>query len=234
MQNLLGNKGTRCVREILGRSARHRVQVQCRQEITGGGSDTWVICPDVLVPGGIIYSLGVGNIIKFDLAMIEKYQVNVFAFDPTPGSVAWIKKQNLPEHFHFIEYGIMDFDGMAKFRFFGNVQYGPYSGSEQGDFIELNVCRLKTMMEKLNHKKIHLLKMNIEGGEYAVIKDLVASNLDIEQIIVEFHHRLPGHSLRETYHAINLLNEQGYRIFNISDNGKEYSFIKVGMNVGGF
>ena len=126
----------------------------------------------------------------------------------------------------------MDFDGTAKFRHFGNVQYGPQASAiEQDNFIELNVYRLKTMMEKLNHKKIHLLKMNIEGGEYAVIDDLVISNLDIEQIVIEFHHRLPGYSLQQTYRAVKLLNEQGYKIFNISDNGKEYSFIKVESNL---
>jgi hypothetical protein len=126
----------------------------------------------------------------------------------------------------------MDFDGMAKFlKYPGDVQYGP-QGSRPGQdsFIELKVNRLKTMMEKLNHTKINLLKMNIEGGEYCVIDDLVSSNLDIAQIVVEFHHRLPGFSLQQTYRAVELLNGKGYEIFNISDKGKEYSFIKTTRN----
>ena len=71
-QTILGFKGTRFVREMLGRSARHRIQVQRRREAAGCGVDEWVICPDTLISDGILYSLGVGNIIAFDLEIIEK------------------------------------------------------------------------------------------------------------------------------------------------------------------
>lgn len=69
--------------------------------------------------------------------------------------------------------------------------------------------------------------MNIEGGEYAVITDLLDSGLAVDQIILEFHHRLPGYSLHQTYQAVQKLNAHGYKIFHISDNGKEYSFLKL-------
>lgn len=226
-QNLLGTEGTRFIRELTGRSARHRIQILCRKELIGNGVDAWTICPDRINSNGVVYSIGVGNIIQSDLDLIRKFKVDVFAFDPTPGAIAWIKKQSLPGQFHFIEYGIMDFDGMAKFRHFGNVQFGSLASyEEKGDFIELPVHRLKTIMGKLGHERIHLLKMNIEGGEYAVIADLVRQDLVVDQIAVEFHHRLPGYSLHNTKQAVQSLNDHGYKIFHIADNGKEYSFLK--------
>jgi hypothetical protein len=59
-----------------------------KKETVGGGPDAWVICPDTLIAEGVVYSIGVGDVFLSDLAMIEKYQVNIFAFDPTPVSVA--------------------------------------------------------------------------------------------------------------------------------------------------
>lgn len=81
-------------------------------------------------------------------------------------------------------------------------------------------------MKSLGHKRIDLLKINIEGGEYPVIDDLIASRINVGQLVVEFHHRFPGHTLTETESAVNILNEHGYKIFYISDAGKEYSFIR--------
>jgi hypothetical protein len=121
----------------------------------------------------------------------------------------------------------MNFDGMAKFRHYGNVQFGPLASNEERvDIIELPVHKLKTAMNQLGHIEINLLKMNIEGGEYAVIADLADEKLNINQIVLEFHHRLPGFSLEDTRQAVLKLNNIGYKIFHISENGKEYSFLK--------
>ena len=42
-------------------------------------------------------------------------------------------------------------------------------------------------MEELNHNKIDLLKMDIEGAEYEVINDILEKNIDIDIILVELH-----------------------------------------------
>src|SRR5665647_2667756 len=49
----------------------------------------------------IVYSVGIGEDISFDLALIKKFHCNIYAFDPTPKSAQWIKEQNLPVEFHF-------------------------------------------------------------------------------------------------------------------------------------
>jgi hypothetical protein len=81
-------------------------------------------------------------------------------------------------------------------------------------------------MKRLGHSKIDLLKINIEGSEYAVIKDMLFSNVPVRQIPVEFHHRFPGVPLSQTEHAVRALIEHGYKIFHISQTGKEYSFLR--------
>jgi FkbM family methyltransferase len=226
VQHVLGLQGTRLIRYALGRAVPHHVQVHLRTERIGGPNSPWRVYPDVISSSSVVYSLGVGNEILFDLSLIEKYSLNVYAFDPTPDSIAWICHQKLPEQFHFINYGVMDYDGMAQFQQFDGVQFGTRISSSQKQIVELKVFRLGTIMKNLNHTKIDLLKINIEGGEYAVIKDLIASMIDVKQIVVEFHHRFPGYSLEQTQQAVSSLNRAGYQIFYISDTDREYSFIK--------
>ena len=228
VQRLLGRTGTRYVREILGRSARHRVQADCSQETIGTGAGAWTIHPGTLGHGGIVYSLGVGNDIGFDLALIAKYGVGVFAFDPTPESVAWLARQQLPAGFHHIKSAILDFDGSALFTRSQGIQYGLHrKGITSDDQVQVDVHRLTTVMGWFEHNRIDLLKLNIEGGEYAVIEDVVRSRILVRQMVVEFHHRLPGMHVSQTERAVECLNQAGFRIFNISDNGKEYSFIRT-------
>jgi FkbM family methyltransferase len=226
-QHLLGLKGTRAVRYLIGRAFPHQIQINLQKEKFGGENASWVIFPGDLSPDSVVYSLGVGNEIQFDLSLIEKFSVNVYAFDPTPESIAWISNQKLPEQFHFIDCGVMDYDGVAQFQQFDGVQFGTkILTSRDSRVVELKVFRLATIMKNLNHTKIDLLKINIEGGEYAVIADLLGSNLDVKQIVVEFHHRLPGYSLQQTKQAVQSLNNKGYKTLHISDTDKEYSFIK--------
>jgi FkbM family methyltransferase len=228
VQHLLGLRGTRFVRYLLRRALPHHIQVNVQKEKLGGDHASWVICPDYLAEDSVVYSLGVGNEIQFDLALIEKFSVHVYAFDPTPESIAWINHQKLPEQFHFVPYGVMDYDGIAQFQQFDGVQFGTkISASQQNKVVRLKVFRLATIMKNFNHPKIDLLKINIEGGEYAVIADLIASKIDVKQIVVEFHHRLPGYSLEQTKQAVQALNSVRYKIFHISDADKEYSFTKV-------
>ncbi len=226
-QHILGRNGTRYVRYFLGRAFPQPIQVDVQKEQVGCKNASWVISPSTLSSNSVVYSLGVGNEIRFDLQLIEKYSVQVYAFDPTPESVAWINGQKLPEQFHFIDWGVMDYDGLAQFQQFDGVQFRTRILDSQNKIVELKVFRLATIMKSLKHTKIDLLKINIEGGEYAVIADLVACNLNVEQIAVEFHHRFLGYSLQQTKQAVQALNNAGYKIFHISDTDKEYSFIKV-------
>ena len=68
--------------------------------------------------------------------------------------------------------------------------------------------------------------MDIEGAEYEVLDDLLASPLKPTQLLVEFHHHFPGIELEKTADLIGRLRADGYRIFAISDAGREVSFLR--------
>ena len=92
----------------------------------------------------------------------------------------------------------------------------------------LPVHRLPTILRKLEHNRIDILKMDIEGAEYEVIEDIVSSPVPIDQVLIEFHHRFENIGVLKTKQAISRMNEAGYWIFNVSASGEEISFIKTG------
>jgi FkbM family methyltransferase len=161
---------------------------------------------------------------------MHRYNVDIFAFDPTPVTSEWLKNQQLPENFHFYNYGISNYDGAALFYQLDNpspVSLTMLKGKNSGlGGIDVNVFKLKTIMEKLQHKHIDLLKMDIEGEEYPVLENILNDNIQISQIIIEFHHRFKNIGIKKTKNAVKLLNDHNFKIFSISSLGEDYSFIK--------
>jgi hypothetical protein len=87
--------------------------------------------------------------------------------------------------------------------------------------------RVQTLMRQRGHRHIDLLRLDLEGAEYAAIAALVKSELRPCQLIVDFHHHLPSLSLAQTERALTQLNELGYRIFDCQPSGHEYSLALV-------
>lgn len=217
------------IRAILGYRVLDRIQINYPIERIGSDYGGWTICPALVNRESIIYSFGVGEDISFDLGIIDRYDLQVYAFDPTPRSIAWTKTQSLPANLHFIDYGIADFNGTASFfppEITDHVSHSILRRPHNtGHTIEVPVKRLSTIMQKLGHTRLSILKMDIEGAEYSVIDDMLKSTIRPAQILVEFHHRFESVGIRKTITAIKRLNQEGYRIFSISPNHEEFSFI---------
>jgi FkbM family methyltransferase len=177
----------------------------------------------------VVYSFGVGDNIAWDLAMIERFGLTVHAFDPTPASVAWLGRQNLSAAFHFHPWGIAAQDGLKKFRPpRRGMNFTPLSSdvlSREND-VDAPVYRLATIMERLGHATLDVLKMDIEGAEYEVLDDILKSGISVRQVLVEYHHHFRGVGLGRTEQAIRELRQAGYRVFHISRRGLELSFVK--------
>lgn len=189
---------------------------------------SWTFHRDIINQKSIIYSFGVGDNISFDLEIGKKYNCNVYLFDPTPRSNEWIAKQKLPKNLHFYPFGLANYDGKAKFNPPKNPNHVSFSliiPDLNEKTINLDVKKISTIMNELNHNKIDILKMDIEGAEYDVIEDIINSKIEIAQILVEFHHRFPTIGIQKSIMAIMQLKAAGYKIFHVSNNGEEFSFI---------
>ena len=214
---------------LRGKDFLEKIDCHIPMERFGSNYGGWVLAPESMDKDSIVYSFGVGEDISFDLAIIKKFRVEVNAFDPTPKSIEWVKSQELPINFRFYEYGVADYDGEATFYPPENPNHVSHSIVEidktKNRTINLKVQRLSTIMKIFGHSYIDVLKMDIEGAEYAVIEDIRLSKILPKQILVEFHHRFPNIGVEKSKDAIRNLRRMGYQLFSISDNGEEYSFI---------
>ena len=210
-----------------------RVQTRCARRRIGTSYGGGTICPDGLNSESVVYSVGVGEDVSFDLALIRAFGCTVWGFDPTPKSIAWVRRQELVPQFQFSEFGLAGHDGTVSFYTPENPNHVSASivnrPGTTTDTITVPVRRLKTTMDALGHAGLDLLKLDIEGAEYEVVDDIVSSwgeKIPIRQLLIEFHHRFFPDGADRTRRAIDLLNARGFRIFNISQNAIEYSFIQ--------
>jgi FkbM family methyltransferase len=206
--------------------------VSCNTSALYGGDHGWVVDESLLNKESVIYSVGVGSNIDFDLELINSFGATVHAFDPTPRSIEWVKGQQLPKHFIFhplglsAENGHMDFFPPSKA---SSTHFSPIDRyGNTNNVVRAPVKDIDTIASELNHKEIDLLKMDIEGAEYEVIEALPKNRVAINQILIEFHHMYKGIPISKTVDAISALNNLGFELFNISQRTYEFSFRKKG------
>jgi len=221
----------RMIRALRGTEVWKSVQIDCEKILLGNRDSSWCVCPQGISKNSVVYCFGVGEEISFDLSLIDRFGVEIHAFDPTPRSILWLQRQAVPDAFIFHPYGVADFDGVCSFQPPQNAEHVSHTilaRNSTTPALRAQVHRIETIMSMLGHQDIHLLKMDIEGAEYSVLVDLLSSGLRPQQILVEFHHRWKEVGVSKTKTALTLLHRAGYRIFHVSPSGEEYSFLYRG------
>lgn len=216
---------------LLGLDVWQTPEVRVPTARLGDPGGRWSIASDGLGPATVVWALGVGTDVSFERDLIARWGLTVHAFDPTPLSIEWAARQRLPDRFHFHHYGVADFDGVARFAPPRKRKFASFSmvrGGGVGSAVESPVHRLGTLREMLRLPPPDVLKMDIEGAEYAVLADLLAGDLRPAQILVEFHHRWREVGARRTRTAIAELGRHGYRVAVVAPNGLEYTFVRAG------
>ena len=208
-----------------------RIGLHCKSQWYGNQYGGFNLNPNLINENSIVYSFGIGEDISFDEALIDAHKCHVYGFDPTPKSIDWCSKQVLPENFHLYEFGISDKTGKVLFHLPKNNEH--VSGSlilqnnvSNKHFIEVEMKSMTEILKILKHEKIDVLKMDIEGSEYDVIKSFLKSGIQINQMVIELHERLFENGKEKTIELVNNLNSCGYEIFAISDSYEEISFIR--------
>lgn len=170
----------------------------------------------------VLYSFGVGKDISFDISVSQHCpKMEIHLFDPTPNSIDWIKKQDLPEYFHFHPVGLSDKDGTEEF--FIPTDPKMISGSTfyretlNKNSLKVKMSRLSSLMQELGHNTVDLLKLDIEGSEFKVIPDILQSGVYFKQLCIETHNRFFSDGDFKLKELISNLNDHGYYITYVSE-----------------
>lgn len=216
-------------KRLVGRELRIRKDVRLPTKELGG----WPCWVEGMPDRPMVLSAGIGGDVSFERALVEQYNALVHALDPTPDSVDWISRQVIGEGFHFHPWALGGKD--ATLRMFrrinkrGKKSSMMWTMSEQAsaadNAIEVRACTVGTAMTELGMPSLDILKLDIEGAEYPVLEGLSGLETRPGQILVEFHHRFPGIGKARTEQALEELRRIGYRVFAISDTGRELSLV---------
>ncbi len=156
----------------------------------------------------VCYCAGVGKGISFEEELSRIAEKPVLVFDPSPTALPTIARSDM-SHLQFLPVGIAAEDGTVEFSLPADPNEGSFSVPREGlGRVSFDCWNLQTIMTQNGDSAIDLLKMDIEGFEYDVIDQILAEQIPIRQLCVEFHAWLrPG----RTFKTIRRLYQAGYR-----------------------
>ena len=149
-------------------------------------------------PGCVIYSLGSNGDTSFEEAVINRTTCSVWTFDPTLNEVATAKVKAVPG-LNFAAVGVSHEDGELQLR--GKAR---------------PVRTLANLMKERGHTWIDVLKMDVEGAEWPVLKSFIqtGTRLPVTQAQIEFHVRDPQDAIETMDGLLGL----GMRVFHVEEN----------------
>ncbi len=178
----------------------------------------------------VCYCIGAGEDVSFDTELKRLFDSRVYIFDPMPeGRNYWARLKeavavggSLPvegdnvfrytiptqkiNEITYVEKGVWDSETVLKFyepTRDNYVSHSVYMFKESGQYIEAPVNRMNAFMKQFGHSRVDLVKMEIEGAEYAVIDTIIKDKLDVKVICVEFDEVFHVKSIRYMFRIRN-------------------------------
>jgi FkbM family methyltransferase len=211
------------------------LRIQPLHEIVRLGSNYggWNIPADFLRPDSVCYCVGAGEDISFDFALIERYGCEVHTFDPTPRAIKYVRETaSCIPRLRFHPIGLWDNDEVQRFYAPTDPRHVSYSAvnlQKTNSYFEASCRSLPTIMRDLGHERLDLLKLDIEGAEHRVIASLLAHDISVSVLCVEFDEAVVGLTaenrsrIRSTAVA---LREAGY-VLVAQEGRSNYTFARI-------
>jgi len=186
----------------------------------------------------LVYGVGAGEDISWDLGLVDTFDATVFLFDPTEKSIKYttpiLEKytQTKPNKLHHTPEGLSDKPGKLTFSMPANPDHVSMRQADLADkdmtrTVTVNVNSLSAWMKERNHAYLDILKIDIEGSEYAVLESLLDSDfVPFTQLLVEYHNRFLSDKSRHT-RLLQSLKEAGFYELWSDNGGQEVGYLKV-------
>jgi len=225
----------RLKRKVVSFFTRPHIAVQMKAKIKRLGNDAgdFFVAEDLLPENPIVFSFGVGTDTSFDEEMMERYHARIFAFDPTPKAIEWVKNRHYKKEFSFFPVGLAHEDGEAEFFLPKNPEH--VSGST--DFHSSNVSTnnrikvpmktIQTLIQEIKPERIDIIKLDIEGSEFTVIDDIL-EYAPCRQILMEIHYIFYQDGKERLLDMVKKLNVKGYYLVAKTESMDVFTFAQKG------
>ena len=144
-----------------------------------------------LPPGANILDVG-GYNGDFAARFIELCNANVTIFEPASVFASKIKSRFAGEkRVRIHEAGLSDKDEIVDF--YINADASSVFGAAEGEKVRVTLWDAEQFLEKCDIDEWHLAKLNIEGGEYALLKRLIDTRRieKFQYLQIQFHMNVP-------------------------------------------
>jgi FkbM family methyltransferase len=191
----------------------------------------WTYDSSKLTSESIVYSIGLGEDTSWDEGILSRHNLQVWGFDPTPKSLEYVRRRNQLQvkNFHLIPEGLATKPGTRVFtkpKDTNHVSMRAGNHSDMGETIEITVNSLEQWMKKFEHTHIDILKMDVEGSEYEVLKEWIRTNyFPFDQLLVEWHFRFLSNRTKHD-EILRGLQEKGWNIVHTQNEGQEMTLLR--------
>lgn len=198
----------------------------------------WWLDTTLVGPQPLLIDCGLGEDISFPAAFLQRFSgARVIGVDPNPRSLAYCRA-HCPAGMEILPNAFWTTAGESIVfhlpRAQDNLPKGAdgVSGSldpsheyvEGGERIETQSVDLDSLLSRAGRTECAVLKLDVEGAEYALLDALVSSGRirAARQILVEFHHGVTSHTPDDTRRIAESLEAAGFRL--IHTEGRNYIF----------
>jgi FkbM family methyltransferase len=192
-------------------------------ERLGDDACGWVVPVRLVHEDWVCYTVGVGENATFDQALAD-IGCEVVAIDPTPRSIEHLAPLvGSNPRLRLLPYALWTEDRDVHFYAPADPAHVSHSITNlQGTTETITVPgrRLETIAAELGHEQIDLLKLDIEGAEYDVLRSIDLQALGVKVLCVEYHH---DRDLGRMLEAVRDVERRGFRPVHVR--GTDVTFV---------
>lgn len=211
-------------RRVFEASVPRQVTVYPRADVEHVGSayGGWPAPLGLLDSSSVVYSVGAGGDVSFDVGLIERTGCQVHSFDPTQEAAKHVAA-NPHQGLSFHNVAIWTYSGaltMHRAANPANMALSAVNLQRTRSTVETPCRTIESIRTELGHDRITLLKLSLDGGEYDLVPRLELARWGTRVLVVALQHNRPA---RAVVKLVAELRDQGF--LPVARRGTGFTFV---------